>query len=440
VSPSLRSTGFKGDIKAIEDHVFDLIGGSKQAIKYDLTLDKICIYVGNEFDYGNDLVMCIKDNLTPASFPDPEDLAENASQAAQHRWKKSCDMVEVRSQHMADNVKRLYTVVWAQSSEGLKARLGESSEFPGIQQARDGLRLLGLVRAAMRDHQEKLAPCAAIYKARKMFIDYRQPERSSVSEYFDQFKSLLEVLDSLDAIPEASEKSIAHLERLAPSVPDADGVIPTRGRALMTRGRALMKKAAQDYEIAAAFLYNADQKRYGSLVKGLENSYQLGRHEYPRNLQAAYSLLSGWRPEYEHGAGPTEGLVCTTQGQGDDSKPGPKNKEHITCFTCHEKGHYANECPTKKAEGTANIHQGGQEAATTKPAAGQPQGTTESGAALTTMGVVLTAAASQAGIERDWILLDNQANVDIFVNADLLTNVRATSETLNLHERRGGYN
>jgi hypothetical protein len=146
---SLRSTGFKGDIKGIEDHVFDLIGGSKQAIKYDLTLDKICVYVGNEFDHGDDLVISIKDNLTPASFPDPDDLPENASQAAQYCWKKNCDLVEIRSQQMAKNVKRLYTVVWAQSSEGLKARLGESSEFPEIELARDGLRLLGLVRARL---------------------------------------------------------------------------------------------------------------------------------------------------------------------------------------------------------------------------------------------------------------------------------------------------
>jgi hypothetical protein len=238
--PSLRSTGFKGDIKGIEEHVFDLIGGSKQAIKYDTRLDKICVYVGNEFDHGDDLVICIKDNLMPASFPDPADLPEDASQAAKHRWKKNCDLVEVRSQQMAANNKRLYTVVWAQSSEGLKAKLGESSMFRGIELARDGLRLLGLVRAAMRDHQEKMAPCAAIYKARKMFIEYRQPECSSVSEYFDQFKSLLEVLGSLDAIPAPSEKSIEHLERLAPSATDADGVIPTRSR-------SQMKKAVQEY-------------------------------------------------------------------------------------------------------------------------------------------------------------------------------------------------
>jgi hypothetical protein len=76
-----RKTGFKGDIKEIEDHVFDLIGGSKQAIKYDLMLNKICGYIGNVFDDSNELISCIKDNLTPASFPDPADLPENASQA-----------------------------------------------------------------------------------------------------------------------------------------------------------------------------------------------------------------------------------------------------------------------------------------------------------------------------------------------------------------------
>jgi hypothetical protein len=85
--------GFKGDIKDIEDHVFDLIGGAKQAIKYDLTLDKICVYIGTVFDEGNNLVSCIKDNLTPASFPDPADLSADASQAAKYRWRKACNLV-----------------------------------------------------------------------------------------------------------------------------------------------------------------------------------------------------------------------------------------------------------------------------------------------------------------------------------------------------------
>jgi hypothetical protein len=107
-------------------------------------------------------------------------------------------------------------------------------------------------------------------------------------------------------------------ERAESTVTNADGVI-------VGRTKAQIMKAAQEYEIAIAFLYNVDQKRYGSMIKGLENSYQLGCDEYPRNLQAAYSLLSGWKPEYEPNTGPTEGLVCTTEG----GKGPRKNKDHI---------------------------------------------------------------------------------------------------------------
>jgi hypothetical protein len=178
----------------------------------------------------------------------------------------------------------------------------------------------------MRDHQDKMAPCAAIHKARKRLLEYLEPEYSSACQYYDHYKSLLEVLRLLDAIPAPSAKSMELMERVATTVTDADGVV-------MVRSRAQLEKAAQDYKISGAFLYNADQKRYGSLVKGLENSYQLGHDEYPRNLQSAYSLLSGWQPEYEHSTGLTEGLVCTTQGQDNSSKPARKNKDHITCFS-----------------------------------------------------------------------------------------------------------
>jgi hypothetical protein len=36
--------------------VFDFIGGSKQAIKYDKMLEKICGYIGNVFEDSNKLV------------------------------------------------------------------------------------------------------------------------------------------------------------------------------------------------------------------------------------------------------------------------------------------------------------------------------------------------------------------------------------------------
>jgi hypothetical protein len=104
---------------------------------------------------------------------------------------------------MNSNINCLYTIIWVQSSEGLKAKLEEASEFRNIEQASDGLCLIGLIQAAM---QEKMAPGVAAYKARKMFLEYVQPSYTSAREYYDHYKSLLEVLHSLGAVPSPTEK------------------------------------------------------------------------------------------------------------------------------------------------------------------------------------------------------------------------------------------
>jgi hypothetical protein len=51
-------------------------------------------------------------------------------------------------------------------------------------------------------------------------------------------------------------------------------------------------------------------------------------------------------------------------------------------------------------------------------------------------------AADEAGgrngrLSKDWILLDNQSNVDVFMNPGLLTNVRTTEDTLTIHTTAG---
>jgi hypothetical protein len=76
---------------------------------------------------------------------------------------------------------------------------------------------------------------------------------------------------------------------------------------------------------------------------------------------------------------------------------------HITCSKCKQPGHFANRCPN---------------------------GPTVSGTTLMQHGFVLAHAASDSGIDPNWILLDSQSTVSVFRNASMLTNIRPSEQVL----------
>jgi hypothetical protein len=322
-----------------------MVGGSKQAIRYEKTLEKISGYVGNEFDDGGELVICIENDLTLATFNMPPELPENAGAGLLKRWEKKIDLLAVKENKMRKNVNRLYAVVWSQSSDSLRTKLEALADFETVKMARDGLRLLRLVRNVMQDYQDKIFPVVAGYKARTMVLNYRQQRHESVRDYNDAFKSMNGVLKNIGATisPMGAVVELVRLNVAANADDDAT------------------QNAAQELEIAVAFLYGADETRFKSVTDWLANQYLVGQDVYPRTLNEAYTLLTNWQQSNERSPGGTEGLVYTTTGTEEEGVANAtrKDKSHITCYACNEKGHYANDCPTtKEGKSTTNTHQG----------------------------------------------------------------------------------
>jgi hypothetical protein len=116
------------------------------------------------------------------------------------------------------------------------------------------------------------------------------------------------------------------------------------------------------------FLVNSDKSQYQGLLWNLENSFLKGSNEYPKTLNAAYSLLINWKPKQEttvinsdddlaftnvsgtsenggDGGDDTDRMVLATRGR--PGGQGTTDKSNIKCYNCNKMGHYLNECPDK---------------------------------------------------------------------------------------------
>ena len=82
LQPAKQGT-YVGTAKELEGFIFDMVGGSRQALMYRITS-----YIGNEFKEGGDLIRSVVNNLTTPEFVIPPDLPATASRASNicSRW------------------------------------------------------------------------------------------------------------------------------------------------------------------------------------------------------------------------------------------------------------------------------------------------------------------------------------------------------------------
>ena len=183
---------------------------------------------------------------------------------------------------------------------------------------------------------------------------------------------------------------------------------------------------------AIEFLSKLDPKRYTCMLTVMRNnSVQNLPNSYPSTLAGAYRIAASWTNA--NGAVPLGGeqhsafltdLAVTAKKKGPRKKVNEKSVpmkkkplSSITCFVCGLVGHYARDCENRK-DGDQVLHTAAEEDTD------EDDRTVES-AFVASKEVVLFA--------RSHVLLDNQASINIFCNADLLTDIRRSKHGIMLN-------
>jgi hypothetical protein len=220
--------------------------------------------------------------------------------------------------------------------------------------------------------------------------------------------------------------SIGTAQRLSDSLADKCNIDLT----LITEAeRHYLKLEARDRYLATVFILGADQVRYGRLIRDIKNNYLNGTDEFPKTI-TAYNLLVNWKgdPNKQPRGVISDGVAFTNDGVA-LAQPTRVKKDvaNIECYNCGKLGHYSSDCPKPRK-------QTGEQLLTAGIESGEFHGNDNfafvndgNGLSSNSRSDGVTLNGGQGRIPNTWILLDNQSTVDVFHNALLLKQIRASN-------------
>ena len=279
---------FKGDIPELHGKTYDLVG-NKSADLYTETTKHIASYVAIKCQHGGDIRRVVETRTRPTmSAPNQmaietqlgvlETTTVGDGETAQIIIDPLVQMMfaeEVkehvkRTRKLKENIKFLWTVWWAQSSQAVRNRWEALNTYKMMKQESNGPELLVAIKDLLYNVQDRKYTPLSIHLATRQFYLNSQGQSTSVAAYYEQFNNTIEMLEHCGA-----------------SLSKDDGIItkvlehhhnPTTATATQKENTRI---EAQEWYYGLAFLMGADRVRFGRYLEDLENDFTPGGRPIP---------------------------------------------------------------------------------------------------------------------------------------------------------------
>jgi hypothetical protein len=143
----------------LKDHIYDC-SNLRQADVYSKTTKEIGEYVGRTYRYGSDIRRAVQ-TLTMPVMTIPADPAEGSPRSIERMWEKKIDEFVKLELALEENLRTLYTLVWGQCTEIVRARLEALGSYVAMSEELNSLALLKAIKSIAYNFQgQKYTPNA----------------------------------------------------------------------------------------------------------------------------------------------------------------------------------------------------------------------------------------------------------------------------------------
>lgn len=195
----------------------------------------------------------------------PTDLEEGASETEKILWLKKVERYVKRQVILESTLKTLYTFVWGEKTDYLKAKLKSTQSYLDIKRDYDALSLIKETKAVSFKFDDQMYLEHSIFMAYMNFYQFRQLPEIDNTTFLDRFNNIVDIVEQY--------KGSYAIDATNTEIKAA-------------------KARTRDKFLAYALINKADNTRHCKFKEELENDYTKGDNNYLKTVTATYHLLN----------------------------------------------------------------------------------------------------------------------------------------------------
>jgi hypothetical protein len=438
--------------KTLADYVF-YIGSTKTASEFEVVSQYVINHIRKEFTYGEDIGEALEERAEVDfdAYKPTLRMSVLADDIARDKEDTEFDkifeaQVRVYIERVAmyqSNKKKAFALIYEQCHKTLQGKLKARANYDTHIKG-NPIELLNAIQEHQMSYQENRYDAAIVLDAIRNLTSTKQKEDEDLTDYTRRFKTARDVMES----HLGSKLKVKKMAEADPLWSATDAAVQEQ-----------CHERAYARLIALLYIENADQAKYGTVLKGLTDQFSLNQDQYPKTVNHAMNVLSNHRFDAKYFENKKKNLEKERKSRDEkkdkssdqESQEAPREINFAQlegmCYCCGKKGHRSPKCPDKDKPKKDWVINKTKEAAFIQTAVargGDAQSVISAPAALTqeenpsfgwmACGIVMHQVQSEM---KDWVLLDTASTVSVFCNKEMVKQIRDAPRVLQVQTNAG---